>query len=55
MLDRFGPIELMAPTQSMGHARNNFQGAMYIKFAFYLDCQDALKAGSHGHESMNAC
>lgn len=45
MLERFGPIELMAPTQRMEHPRNNLQGAMYIKFAFYLDCQDALKAG----------
>jgi hypothetical protein len=43
MLERFGPIELLAPTQRMEHPRNNLQGGMYVKFAFYLDCQDALK------------
>lgn len=45
MLERFGPIELLAPTQRMEHPRNNLKGGMYVKFAFYLDCQDALKVG----------
>ncbi|KEF57661.1 uncharacterized protein A1O9_05579 [Exophiala aquamarina CBS 119918] len=30
MLERFGPIELMAPTQRMDHPRNNLQGAISL-------------------------
>lgn len=45
MLDRYGPIELLGGTDRMEHPpRHNMQGGMFVKFAFYLDCQDALKA-----------
>ncbi|KAJ9494087.1 hypothetical protein LTR99_006670 [Exophiala xenobiotica] len=39
LLDRYGRIDLCVPANS----RNNNLDGMYIKFAFYLDCQDALK------------
>ncbi|KAK5063133.1 hypothetical protein LTR84_005209 [Exophiala bonariae] len=48
MLERYGPIEIMATTEKMDNPpRNNIKGGMYVKFAFYLDCQDALKAFPH--------
>lgn len=39
LLERYGRIELCVPANSR---TNNLDG-MFIKFAFYLDCQDALK------------
>jgi hypothetical protein len=39
LLDRYGRIEVCVPANS----RNNNLDGMFIKFAFYLDCQDALK------------
>lgn len=48
MLERYGPIELLTTTDKMDNPpRNHIQGGMYVKFAFYLDCQDALKAFPH--------
>ncbi|KIW25930.1 uncharacterized protein PV07_09064 [Cladophialophora immunda] len=43
ILERYGPLELVAPT-NMANRRHGGSGyGMYVKFAFYLDCRDALK------------
>ncbi|KAH0829599.1 hypothetical protein AYO21_07556 [Fonsecaea monophora] len=43
ILERYGPLELVAPT-NMANRRHGGSGyGMYVKFAFYLDCRDALR------------
>ncbi|OAP55827.1 hypothetical protein AYL99_09979 [Fonsecaea erecta] len=43
ILERYGPLELVVPT-TMANRRHGGSGdGMYVKFAFYLDCRDALK------------
>lgn len=43
LLSKFGPIELCAPTNTMDSARYNMACGIYVKFAYYLDCRDALR------------
>lgn len=47
ILQPYGSIELCAPTQTFDAPRGKLYGSMYVKFAFYLDCQDALKVSIH--------
>lgn len=43
ILERYGPIELCVPTNTgRGHEYAMAFG-IYAKFAYYLDCRDALR------------
>ncbi|KIX97379.1 uncharacterized protein Z520_06831 [Fonsecaea multimorphosa CBS 102226] len=43
LLERYGTLESVTPT-TMANKRHGGSGnGMYVKFAFYLDCRDALK------------
>ena len=45
ILEHYGPIELCLPTNT-GNRRYPAACGMYIKFAYYLDCRDALRVSS---------
>jgi hypothetical protein len=42
ILGRYGPIELLAATNTAIERAGTCQG-MYVRFAYYLDCRDALR------------
>ena len=46
LLEPFGALELCVSTQT-GSLHGNLYGSVYVKFAYYLDFQDALKVGRH--------
>ncbi|KAL2446497.1 hypothetical protein ABEF95_013056 [Exophiala dermatitidis] len=57
LLSKFGPIELCAPTNTMDSVRYNMASGIYLKFAYYLDCRDALrnfKNHTHGYTLLMA-
>ncbi|EXJ82196.1 hypothetical protein A1O3_06009 [Capronia epimyces CBS 606.96] len=43
LLGKYGPIEMCVNTNTVDRARYNMAPGMYIKFAYYLDCRDALR------------
>ncbi|KIW94955.1 uncharacterized protein Z519_04935 [Cladophialophora bantiana CBS 173.52] len=43
MLERYGPLELIAPTNMANRHHGGSGNGMYVRFAYYLDCRDALK------------
>ncbi|EXJ81836.1 hypothetical protein A1O1_07901 [Capronia coronata CBS 617.96] len=44
MLSKYGPIELCVHTQAMDRSKHNMAAGVYVKFAYYLDCRDALRS-----------
>ncbi|KIX05190.1 uncharacterized protein Z518_06062 [Rhinocladiella mackenziei CBS 650.93] len=43
LLERYGPIEHCASTDIVTHDKYNVHKSIYVKFAYYLDCRDALR------------
>ena len=46
VLERYGQLEIVAPTSNTNNRNNTTTYGMFVKFAFYLDCRDALKVSS---------
>ncbi|ETI26807.1 hypothetical protein G647_10252 [Cladophialophora carrionii CBS 160.54] len=43
ILERFGPLEIVAPTTTPTRNGTGTSTAIYVRFAYYLDCRDALR------------
>ncbi len=42
-LSSFGALDIICPTSSLRGRSGNLPDGIYARFAFYLDCRDALK------------
>lgn len=43
LLAQYGPISDCIPVEASHHPDYSVPQGMYVKFAFYLDCRDALR------------
>ena len=43
ILDRFGALEVVAATRANNPRTGTMTNGMFVRFAFYLDCRDALR------------
>ncbi|EXJ54251.1 hypothetical protein A1O7_09588 [Cladophialophora yegresii CBS 114405] len=43
ILARFGPMEIVAPTTTPNRHGTGTSTGIYVRFAYYLDCRDALR------------
>ena len=43
VLERFGPLDLIAATNALNRRFGGLAQAMFVRFAYYLDCRDALR------------
>jgi hypothetical protein len=46
LLGNYGPLELIAPTEVPNQRLGSTAQGMFVRFAFYLDCRDALRVSA---------
>ena len=54
LLDKYGPLELIVPTNNVDGVRFGMKQGMFVKFAYYLDCRDALRVSSSTFDTLQA-